>query len=107
MISSIMPMPKNPLCSNTGKRITKVDRVLLLVCAKLSTWMATQGTLPIAPLSEKKPSQNSSSCFFYEEKGNSEEETTTKRSPPGSCSPRDKFHQNDFLIISGWRRSAY
>lgn len=54
MISSIMPMPKNPLCSNTGKRITKVDRVLLLVCAKLSTWMAAQGnSADCSPLRQK------------------------------------------------------
>lgn len=62
MISSIMPVCKHPLCSNTGKRIRKVDRVLLLVCAKLSTWMVEQGTSADCSPFRQKRSLNSSSC---------------------------------------------
>lgn len=57
MNSSIMPAPEHRLCSSTGKRISKVDEVLLLVCARLSTCMVAQGQSPF----RQKSSQNRSS----------------------------------------------
>lgn len=57
MISSIMPAPEHRLCSSTGKRISKVDGVLLLVCARLSACMVAQGQSPF----RQKSSLNRSS----------------------------------------------
>lgn len=59
MISSIMPAPEHRLCSSTGKRISKVDGVLLLVCARLSACMVAQGQSPF----RQKRSLNRSSCI--------------------------------------------
>lgn len=100
MISSIMPVCKHPLCLNTGKRIRKVDRVLLRVCAKLSTWMVAQGTSADCSPFRQKSSQNSSSCV-YEVGLNLQHRR--KEVPQGSCTPKDTFRSNYFFIISGWK----
>ncbi len=103
MISSIMPVCKHPLCSNTGKRIRKVDRVLLLVCAKLSTWMVAQGTSADCSPFRQKSSQNSSSCVCEVGMNLQEEQHRGKEILEDLATPRDTFHSNNFLIISAWK----
>lgn len=85
--------------SNTGKRIRKVDRVPLLVCAKLSTWMAAQGTSADCSPFRQKNSQNSSSCVCEVGMNLQEEQHRGKEVPQGSCTPRNTFHPNYFLLF--------